>query len=55
MGCPQYDDVNSVYAAVLSTVLHVIMAACMENFDRSISSAGLITVYKFQTQSVCPL
>ena len=32
----RYDDVNTVYAAVLS-ILHAAMAACMEDFDRSIS------------------
>ena len=36
MACLWYDDVNTVYAAVLS-ILQAAMAACMEDFDRSIS------------------
>ena len=35
---PRYDDVNTVNAAVLS-IMHAIMAACMEDFDLSISYA----------------
>ena len=32
---PWYDDVNTVNAAVLS-IMHATVAACMEDFDRSI-------------------
>ena len=38
MARPRYDDVNTVYVAVLS-IVHATMAACMEDFDRSISYA----------------
>ena len=38
VGCPRYDDVNIIYAAVLS-IVQAIMAACKEDFDHSISYA----------------
>ena len=38
MACARYDDVNTRYAAVLS-IVHPIMAACVEDLDRLISYA----------------
>ena len=42
-GKSRCDDVNTVYAAILS-IVHAIMAACMEDFDRSISCLGCTTM-----------
>ena len=56
----RYDDVNTVYAAVLS-ILQAAMAACMEDFDRSISytlqclGCEMMTLKLEQRASVKPI